>query len=233
LLQSGAFPTLLAGPILLLGQFRIVRQPFHLTRPFYRHALLLLLLGTFKIKLLLPVFHFYFETALALAPGWNLDFFRNLLHTGLYYYIRLYLDFSGYTDVVVGICAVMGLKIRHNFRRPYLALSLADFWRRWHITLAAFVRRHVYIPLGGRNRGAARHVLHLGIVFVVIGLWHGLSGAFLLWGLAHGAYMVLEFYALSPLFRRARNVAPRATRVGQYLLTQIFVTLSWLIFFWK
>ena len=237
LLQTTMFPTFAAGPIVLSGQFRTIVAPFTLRLVFYRRACVLLLLGIAKLYLILPVTRFYFETGLVFPVQLTQAGLANVLHTGLYQYARVFLDFSGYTDLVVGACAFLGLKIRHNFLRPYAAVTLREFWRRWHVTLAHFMRRHVYEPLGGRGDGPARHMRNLLLVFVLLGLWHGLTLPFLIWGAAHGLFMILEVYALTPLFDRLRGDAGtlrvKIITGAQYVLTQSFVTLSWIVFFWK
>ncbi len=232
LMQSAALPALPAGPILMNGQFRVERRPFDLRRLFYRRALLLCALGFVKIALIAPALRHYFSDGLVYAPAFSLDFIRNAFSTGFYYYAKLFVDFSGYSDLAVGVCGLLGLRIRHNFAQPYFALTLRDFWRRWHITLAAFLRRHVYLPLGGNRRGHARNIL---LVFLLLGLWHGTTFAFALWGLMHGLYLIFEIRVITPwrLRGEALGFSPwfaRALRAGQYVTTHCFVALSWLVF---
>ncbi|MEQ9364896.1 MAG: MBOAT family O-acyltransferase, partial [Leptospirales bacterium] len=234
LLQVTAFPTLPAGPILLSGQTRIIPEPFSFRRAFYRRGIFLLALGIVKLYVALPLLDIYLETALILPLRPSLFALQNATETAVYLYARLFLDFSGYTDLVVAMCALMGLRIRHNFLRPYAAVSLRDFWRRWHITLAAFMRRHVYIPLGGRRTGSARHAVNLLAVFALLGLWHGLSLHFFLWGLLHAAYFILEIRLITPAVQALRGGGLSGlARFAQYAMTQSFVAFSWLIFFWK
>lgn len=238
LLQATAFPTLPAGPILLGGQFRILTRPFTLTgnSVFYRRALLLLIFGTVKLYVLLPLVQLYLETGLIFPLRPSAQLIANFFQTGVYLYLRLFLDFSGYTDLIVAMCAFLGLKIRHNFLRPYAAVTLRDFWRRWHITLAYFMRRHIYIPLGGSRDGRLRHARNLILVFALIGVWHGLTGPFLIWGLLHALYLISEAYLLTPAFGWLRESGPYGRGVAivvQYCMTQVFVGLSWIVFFWK
>lgn len=227
--QSAAPPALAAGPIVLSGQHHTLPGPLRLDRPTFRRALLLFALGVIKLKLLLPALQSAFETGLALPAELTAEYALAVWRAGLYHYARLYLDFSGYTDIAVSACALLGLKIRHNFLRPYFAVTLADFWRRWHITLGAFLRRHVYLPHGGRRRSGA-----VWLVFALLGLWHGVTLTFLTWGLLHAAYFLLERHALTPARAALASRWPVCARPAtwlQYALTQTFVTCSWVLFF--
>jgi alginate O-acetyltransferase complex protein AlgI len=108
------------------------------------------------------------------------------------YTIQIYFDFSGYSDMAIGLGHMFGFTFPENFRRPYSAVSITDFWRRWHITLSNWFRDYLYIPLGGSRRGAGRTMTNLWVVFVLVGIWHGANWTFLLWGLYHGAWLVAE-----------------------------------------
>lgn len=233
LVQATAFPVLPAGPILLRGAWRIVRTPFQMRRVFYPRAVVLLAIGIGKLYVLLPVAEALLETGLLRPLAFDLRTVRGVFSTGLYQYVRLYLDFSGYTDVVVACCAFCGWKIRHNFHRPYLAPTLRDFWRRWHITLGDFIRRYVYIPLGGRADSRLMQARNLFASLLLIGLWHGLTPHFAIWGALHGVFLALELCVLEPLYRGASVYAPRLTLCVQWLVTQAFVTATWVVFFWR
>jgi alginate O-acetyltransferase complex protein AlgI len=108
------------------------------------------------------------------------------------YALQIYFDFSGYSDMAIGLGRLFGFTFPENFRHPYAADSLTDFWRRWHITVSSWFRDYVYIPLGGSRRGRSRVVLNLLVVFSLCGLWHGAAWTFLLWGLWHGAFLIAE-----------------------------------------
>jgi alginate O-acetyltransferase complex protein AlgI len=130
------------------------------------------------------------DAVFALAPG-QLDL-RTAWLGAVAYTLELYFDFSGYSDMAVGLGEMMGFAIPENFREPFGAASVGEFWRRWHITLSAWFRDYVYIPLGGNRKGKARTALNKLLVFFLTGLWHGAAGPFLLWGLWHGALVSLE-----------------------------------------
>ena len=108
------------------------------------------------------------------------------------YTIQIYFDFSGYSDMAIGLGTMLGFTFPENFRRPYSAVSITDFWRRWHITLSNWFRDYLYIPLGGSRRSSGRTMANLWIVFLLTGIWHGANWTFLLWGLYHGAWLVAE-----------------------------------------
>lgn len=137
------------------------------------------------------------------------------------YSLRLYLDFSGYCDIASGCARLLGVRVPVNFDAPYRALSVGEFWKRWHMTLTAFLRECVYIPLGGGRRGPARTYLNILIVYLISGLWHGAGWTFLAWGALHGAAQVLE--RLWP----GRERLPKALR---WAMTFLFVNLAWVFF---
>ncbi|MBQ5748968.1 MAG: MBOAT family protein, partial [Oscillospiraceae bacterium] len=108
------------------------------------------------------------------------------------YAVQIFFDFSGYTDMAIGLGMLFGFRLPENFRAPYLASSITDFWRRWHISLSSWFRDYLYIPLGGNRRGKVRTVLNKWIVFLMTGLWHGANWTFLVWGMWHGLFISLE-----------------------------------------
>jgi alginate O-acetyltransferase complex protein AlgI len=129
------------------------------------------------------------------------------------YGTQLYFDFSGYADMAVGLGLLFGLRLPQNFRRPYTARSLTEFWRRWHITLSSFLRDYLYISLGGNRRGAARRGVNLFVTMALGGLWHGAGLQFLLWGMAHGGLLAMEHSMRSALPGLARAIPP-ALKMG-------------------
>ena len=108
------------------------------------------------------------------------------------YTMQLYFDFSGYSDMAIGLGRILGFRFPENFDNPYNSSSITEFWRRWHITLGAFMRNYLYIPLGGNRRGAGRTYFNLWVVFLLSGLWHGASWNFVIWGAYHGLFLVIE-----------------------------------------
>ena len=137
--------------------------------------------------------------------------------------LQIYFDFSGYSDMAIGLGRIFGFTFPENFRHPYLAQSASEFWRRWHITLGAWFREYLYIPLGGNRRGVARTILNLAVVWLATGLWHGAVVNFLLWGGYFGLLIILERF----VWGRALSGAPRALR---HLYTLAAVAVGWVIF---
>ena len=141
----------------------------------------------------------------------------------LAYTFQIYFDFSGYSDMACGLGRMLGFRFAENFRYPYIAESISDFWRRWHISLSTWFREYVYIPLGGNRRGMARQALNLLIVWTLTGLWHGASWNFLVWGLYYGILLILEKF----VWQRALDKAPR---VLKHLYTMLLEMIGWGIF---
>ena len=146
-----------------------------------------------------------------------------LLMACLLYPIELYADFSGYTDMAIGIGMLFGLKLSSNFAHPFAAQTTAEFWRRWHISLSGWFRDYLYIPLGGNRKGNVRTWLNRFLVFFATGLWHGASWTFVLWGLWHGLFSVLEDCGAIPVDKL------KGKRIGQ-LYTLLVVVLGFTLF---
>ena len=138
------------------------------------------------------------------------------------YSLQLYLDFSGYSEMSNGLSKIMGFDCRDNFDYPYCAASLTHFWRRWHITLTEWFRDYVYIPLGGSRKGTARQILNMLIVWVLTGLWHGSTLNFLIWGLFHFAFLLVEKYLLGDAMRK--------NQVFGRIITLFIAVVGWGIF---
>ena len=140
------------------------------------------------------------------------------------YALQIYYDFSGYSDMAIGIAKLFGFDLLENFDYPYSASSITDFWKRWHISLTNFFRDYVYIPLGGNRKGKARTVLNRFFVFLLTGLWHGASFNFIFWGLAHGTSMILE---RQTKINERNNVI---LRIGYRVFTLFVIIFLWVLF---
>ncbi len=141
------------------------------------------------------------------------------------YTLQLYFDFSGYSDMAIGLGRMLGFRLPENFARPYSSVTITDFWRRWHMSLSRWFRDYVYIPLGGNRGGVVQTYRNLSIVFVLTGFWHGANWTFLVWGLFHGGLLVLER-------RFGWDSAPAATRtrIARRVLTMLLVVIGWVFF---
>ena len=139
------------------------------------------------------------------------------------YTLQIYFDFSGYSDMAIGLGSMFGFKFNENFNYPYVATSVTDFWRRWHISLSSWFRDYVYIPLGGNRCKVPRHIFNLMVVWFLTGLWHGAAWNFILWGVYYGILLILEKYVLQVFLEKIPKPA-------KWVLTIISVMLGWVFF---
>ncbi len=139
------------------------------------------------------------------------------------YSIQIYFDFSGYSDMAIGLGRIFGFKFEENFNYPYISRSITEFWRRWHISLSTWFRDYLYIPLGGNRRGAVRTYCNLGIVFLLCGLWHGASWLFVAWGAYQGLFLIIERLGLG-------RILARMPRIIQHSYAMLVVLAGWTIF---
>jgi len=139
------------------------------------------------------------------------------------YTLQIYFDFSGYSDMAIGLGRIMGFKYLENFNYPYIAKSVTDFWRRWHMSLSSFFKDYVYIPLGGNKVKTAKHIRNIFIVWTLTGLWHGASWTFVLWGVYYGILLIVEKYILKDTLKKLPNFF-------QHLYTILIFMFGWLIF---
>lgn len=226
------FPQLLAGPIErpgnLLPQF-IEEHAFDYRR--VTDGLKLMVWGLFQKMVIADRLAQLVDTVYAdpsRFPGPALTF------AAVAYSIQIFCDFAGYSDIAIGASEVLGFRVMDNFRRPYFATSMADFWHRWHISLSTWFRDYLYIPLGGGRVVPARWYLNILIVFLLSGLWHGANWTFVVWGGLHGVYLMLG-RALRPFRERliitlGLSRAPWLLRILQTATTFALVTVAWVFF---
>ena len=155
----------------------------------------------------------------------------------LSYTLQIYFDFSGYSDMAIGLSLLFGIYLPINFNSPYKSKSIIDFWRRWHVSLSTFLRDYLYIPLGGSHKGASRRYLNLVITMLLGGLWHGANWTFVLWGLAHGILLLInhawrEFLSILGAKQAVLKAfdQSRAWSVISWVLTFTAVLLCWILF---
>lgn len=220
-LYISLFPQLIAGPIVRYHDIALqIGSRRHSQSLFFR-GLRRFVMGLAKKLLLADALGGIADLAFD-TPAEQLD--TSLAWLGvLAFSLQIYFDFSAYSDMAIGLGRMFGFDIAENFRYPYAAKSVRDFWRRWHISLSRWFRDYVYIPLGGNRKGGWRTASHLLIVFLLCGLWHGANWTFVLWGLLHGLLLSLE----RGMFGRLVARLPGAL---QWSYTVLFVALSWVLF---
>lgn len=146
-----------------------------------------------------------------------------LLLASILFSIEIYCDFAGYSNIAIGLARIMGFDVMQNFKQPYLAVNIKDFWRRWHISLTSWFTDYVYIPLGGNRKGVIRKYINIIIVFDISGIWHGKSMNFLAWGLLHAILQIMGDI-------KNRHIRFRFPKVIQILITFIMVNVAWIFF---
>lgn len=229
----GFFPQLVAGPIERAGDLLPqMQRPRRLTETDIVEGLRLMLWGFVKKMLLADRCAPFVAAAYANPSADAMD----LWVAAVLFAFQIYGDFSGYSDIAVGAARLFGIRLTRNFRLPYFACNVPDFWRRWHITLMTWFKDYVYIPLGGSRAGRWRHVRNLSVVFLVSGLWHGANWTFVAWG----AFQLLGF-APQLIRKYVLGSAPRATTESHRLLptwhevwsiplTFVFACTGWVFF---
>jgi D-alanyl-lipoteichoic acid acyltransferase DltB (MBOAT superfamily) len=227
------FPRLVGGPLLRYAQ---IEPQLTLRKPEaedFAIGLTSFVIGLVKVLLLAgAVAPFATIVFFAAESGQPVEFFA--AWTGVFAFAcQIYFDLSGYADMAIGLGRCFGLVLPINFRSPYRAANIADFWRRWNITLSDFLRDYVYLPLGGNRHGTARAALNLVIAMVLGGLWYGAGGMFVAWALLHAFYVLSyrtwrAFCARSDVMTKFR--ATRTVHIMGIILTFLAVTLSWIVF---
>lgn len=219
------FPLLFAGPITRAETFfpQIRRQPTVSIRLMYS-GLWLIIMGILKKAVVADYIAQYnnwiFDSPLSYSG------FENLMGL-LGFSMQIYLDFSGYSDMSIGIAALMGIRLRDNFSFPYQSLNVSEFWHRWHISLSTWFRDYVYIPLGGNKKGNWRTALNCLLTLLLVGIWHGSSIMFVIWGLMHGMALVVH-KAFKPWLSRIPDTW--YTKPFSLLLTTAFIICGWAVF---
>ncbi|HWE31764.1 MAG TPA: MBOAT family protein [Polyangia bacterium] len=215
------FPHLIAGPILRFRDIADAVARPRVTSDGFQSGVARFIVGLGKKMLLANPLGAMVDKVFALQPA---QLGCATAWAGIVAYaLQIYFDFSGYTDMAIGLGRMFGFSLPENFRLPYAAQSIKDFWRRWHMSLSTWFRDYLFVPLGGSRVGTARTYRNLLIVFFLCGLWHGASWTFVIWGLFHGAFLVLERTA----FGRWLDTAPRPLRHGYTLL---IVLVGWVFF---
>ncbi len=226
------FPHLIAGPIVLyrslMPQFARP-ETYRFQAENFAGGLTLFTWGLAKKAIiadgLAPVADAVFGLAAqGSAPGMGGAWYGAAAYT-----LQLFFDFSGYSDMAIGLGRMFNVQFPLNFNSPYKARDIADFWRRWHISLSTFLRDHLYIPLGGNRKGPGRRYVNLMITMVLGGLWHGAGWTFVVWGTLHGVYLVINHGWLKVIGERAWAHSAPAALAGR-VVTLLAVIAAWVVF---
>ncbi|HEY4787418.1 MAG TPA: MBOAT family O-acyltransferase [Bacteroidales bacterium] len=221
------FPQLVAGPIVRAAEFiPQMYAKYTLTNREMGHALFLILNGLLKKMVISDYISINFVDRVFDNPlGYS--GFENLM--SVYgYSLQIYCDFSGYTDIAIGIALLLGFRIPINFNSPYKAVDLTDFWRRWHISLSSWLRDYLYIPLGGSRKGKVRTYFNLFITMLIGGLWHGANLRFIIWGGLHGLGLIFD--KLRKTFLSHQHPRYGYHNVLTQFITFQFVSFAWIFF---
>ena len=222
MLYISFFPQLIAGPIVKYHDIEEQIENRTVTLEGFSYGVKRFIFGLGKKVILANTFAEVVDAVYAYQAA---DVSQAMLWlTALLYMLQIYFDFSGYSDMAIGLGKMFGFTFIENFRLPYTAPSIQDFWRKWHISLSSWFKEYVYIPLGGNRRGTARTYVNLWTVFLLTGIWHGANWTFLLWGVYYGVLLLLEKFVL----QRALEHLPGLLR---HVLTLLLVLIGWVFFF--
>ena len=219
------FPQLVAGPIVRAIDFiPQIRKPFLLSKREFSLAVLLIIGGLVKKVVISDYISINFVDRVFESPELYTGFMNLMAVYG--YTIQIYCDFSGYSDMAIGLAALLGFKLPINFNSPYKATSITDFWRKWHISLSLWLKDYLYIPLGGNRKGKLRSVINILITMILGGLWHGAALKFIIWGLIHGIGLTIH-----KIWGSALNIGKNISwTIISWAITFHFVAFSWMYF---
>lgn len=216
------FPQLIAGPIVQYADVDEQLASREVSWTKFGEGSMYFIRGLAKKVLLANTSGMIFTEVSGLAKG-NIAVMTAWLGAFAYMF-QIYFDFSGYSDMAIGLGKMFGFEFNMNFNYPYVAKSITEFWRRWHISLSSWFRDYVYIPLGGNRVSKIKHIRNLLIVWFLTGLWHGAAWNFVAWGLYYGVLLIIEKYLLSPVLDRLPDVV-------RHIYSIVLVVIGWVLFF--
>lgn len=216
------FPQLIAGPIVQYADVDEQLASREVSRTKFGEGSMYFIRGLAKKVLLANTSGMIFTEVSGLAKG-NIAVMTAWLGAFAYMF-QIYFDFSGYSDMAIGLGKMFGFEFNMNFNYPYVSKSITEFWRRWHISLSSWFRDYVYIPLGGNRVSKIKHIRNLLIVWFLTGLWHGAAWNFVAWGLYYGVILIIEKYLLSPVLDRLPDVV-------RHIYSIVLVVIGWVLFF--
>ena len=216
------FPQLIAGPIVQYADVDEQLASREVSWTKFGEGSMYFIRGLAKKVLLANTSGMIFTEVSGLAKG-NVAVMTAWLGAFAYMF-QIYFDFSGYSDMAIGLGKMFGFEFNMNFNYPYVSKSITEFWRRWHISLSSWFRDYVYIPLGGNRVSKIKHIRNLLIVWFLTGLWHGAAWNFVAWGLYYGVILIIEKYLLSPVLDRLPDVV-------RHIYSIVLVVIGWVLFF--
>ena len=216
------FPQLIAGPIVQYADVDEQLASREISRTKFGEGSMYFIRGLAKKVLLANTSGMIFTEVSGLAKD-NIAVMTAWLGAFAYMF-QIYFDFSGYSDMAIGLGKMLGFEFNMNFNYPYVSKSITEFWRRWHISLSSWFRDYVYIPLGGNRVSKIKHIRNLLIVWFLTGLWHGAAWNFVAWGLYYGVLLIIEKYLLSPVLDRLPDVV-------RHIYSIVLVVIGWVLFF--
>ena len=216
------FPQLIAGPLVQYADVDEQLASREVSRTKFGEGSMYFIRGLAKKVLLANTSGMIFTEVSGLAKG-NIAVMTAWLGAFAYMF-QIYFDFSGYSDMAIGLGKMFGFEFNMNFNYPYVSKSITEFWRRWHISLSSWFRDYVYIPLGGNRVSKIKHIRNLLIVWFLTGLWHGAAWNFVAWGLYYGVILIIEKYLLSPVLDRLPDIV-------RHIYSIVLVVIGWVLFF--
>lgn len=219
LLYLAMFPQLVAGPIV---RFKSISKEIYareITREDIGNGFIRFVIGLSKKVILADTFGMIADAIFGLSK-WG--FFESWVGA-ISYTLQIYFDFSGYSDMAIGLGLILGFHFNENFNYPYFSKSITEFWRRWHMSLSSWFKDYVYIPLGGSRTTPKRHILNIFVVWLLTGIWHGANWTFICWGLYYGIFLLIEKFIIKDAIDRIPNII-------RHFITMIIVTIGWVIF---
>ena len=221
-LYVSMFPQLVAGPIVCYGDIEKQLTARKISGRKLGQGAMLFIIGLSKKAVLANTLGKIFEEISSTSAS-NLTVLMAWLGC-ITYAFQIYFDFSGYSDMAIGLGRMFGFEFKKNFDVPYISKSITEFWRRWHISLSSWFREYVYIPLGGNHVTISRNIVNLLIVWMLTGMWHGAAWNFVAWGLYYGIILIIEKYILSPVLDKLPSVV-------RHIYSIVLVVIGWVLFF--
>ena len=219
------FPQLIAGPIVRFHQFipQLQSRKLNISLENFSIGIVIFSIGLFKKIVLADQLGIVSDNVFLQSNQHTLSFFESWGGI-LAFTFQIYFDFSGYSDMAIGLGQIFGIRLPLNFNSPYKSKSIIDFWRRWHISLSSFLKEYIYIPLGGNKKGTFIKYLNILVVMILGGIWHGAGWNFILWGFSHGILLIINHEI------NRKNIKIFLPTLAKQIITFLLVTITWVLF---